>query len=107
MAGKYTIVPARGGKYCFRLLAPNGEIILASQTYRTRSSARRGIASVQRNCGNAKRYERKKSRNGKDYFVLKAKNGLRIGTSEMYNTARAMENGIASVRKNGKTRTVE
>jgi uncharacterized protein YegP (UPF0339 family) len=107
MPGKFEIVPARGGQYAFRLRAPNGNVILASQTYTSRSSARRGIVSVQANCAKAGSYERKKARNGKDNFVLKARNQQVIGKSEMYNTPRAMESGIASVMKNGATARVE
>lgn len=107
MPGKFQIITARGGKYAFRLLATNGEVILASQPYSTKTSAKRGIASVQANCANASCFERKKSRNGKDYFVLKARNGKLIGRSEMFNTRRAMETGIASVGKNGKTTRVD
>ena len=72
-----------------------------------KTSARRGIASVQRNCADPKCFERKKSRNGKDYFVLKARNGQVVGKSEMFNSPRAMETGIASVAKNGKTSRVD
>jgi uncharacterized protein YegP (UPF0339 family) len=107
MPGKFQLVAARGGKFAFRLRATNGQIILASQTYASKVSARRGIASVQANCANAASFERKKARNGKDYFVLKARNGQVIGKSEMFNTARAMETGIASVKKNGKTTRIE
>jgi uncharacterized protein YegP (UPF0339 family) len=34
------------------------------------------------------------------YFVLKAANGQIIGSSEMYSSASAIENGIASVKAN-------
>jgi uncharacterized protein YegP (UPF0339 family) len=107
MPGKFQLIAARGGKHAFRLLATNGRVILASQTYASRASARRGIASVQGHCTGAASFERKKARNGKDYFVLKARNGQVIGKSEMFNTSRAMEAGIESVSKNGPTTRVE
>jgi len=34
------------------------------------------------------------------FFVLKAPNGQIIGKSEMYDSAKGMENGIASVKAN-------
>jgi uncharacterized protein YegP (UPF0339 family) len=107
MPAKYALITAKNGKTNFRLLAPNGQVILASQGYASRAGARRGIASVQKHCGADASYERKKARNGKDYFVLKARNSQVIGKSEMYNTPRAMEAGIASVKKNGATTTIE
>jgi uncharacterized protein YegP (UPF0339 family) len=107
MPGKYALITAKNGKTNFRLLAPNGQVILASQGYANRTGARRGIASVQKHCSADASYERKKARNGKDYFVLKARNGQVIGKSEMYNTAKAMEAGIESVKKNGTTTIID
>ncbi|GAB6010025.1 YegP family protein [Dysgonomonas reticulitermitis] len=40
------------------------------------------------------------AKNGKPYFNLKASNGQVIGTSEMYESVAARDNGIASVKKN-------
>ena len=42
----------------------------------------------------------KQSKNEQFFFNLKAANGEVIGTSEMYTTLKACENGIASVKKN-------
>jgi uncharacterized protein YegP (UPF0339 family) len=46
-------------------------------------------------------------KNGQPFFVLKAANGETIGRSEMYSSASAMENGIASVKRNAATATVD
>lgn len=107
MPGKYSLIAAKNGKFNFRLLATNGQVILASQGYANRSGARRGIASVQKHCSADSSFDRKKAKNGKDYFVLKARNGQVIGKSEMYNTAKAMEAGIESVKKNGTSTTID
>ena len=42
----------------------------------------------------------KTAKNGKFHFNLKASNGQIILSSEMYETRKAAENGIASVKKN-------
>jgi hypothetical protein len=47
------------------------------------------------------RYEKLTSSDGKPYFVLKAANHEKIGTSETYSSKQAMENGIAAVKKVG------
>jgi uncharacterized protein len=107
MAGKFSLFPVRGGKFGFRLVASNGEIVLSSQGYASKAGAKAGVASVQRNCGQDARFERKQAKNGKGYFVLKAANGLVIGKSEMYNSARALENGIRAVKSSGKSRRVD
>ena len=100
MAGKFEIKMGKTGKFRFSLKASNGQIILSSEAYDTRSSAIKGITSVKKNAENEKRFERKTAKDGSSYFVMKAANGEPIGKSEMYSTARAMENGIASVGKN-------
>ncbi len=53
------------------------------------------------------KFDRKTATNGKYYFNLKATNGQIIGSSEMYESASGMENGIESVKKNAPDATVE
>ena len=48
----------------------------------------------------AGKYDLKKRPSGKFMFNLKASNGQIILTSELYNTKKSAENGIASVKKN-------
>jgi len=48
----------------------------------------------------AGKFELKTGKNGKFHFNLKASNGQIILSSEMYETKKAAENGIASVKKN-------
>lgn len=100
MAGKFEIKSGKTGKFRFNLKASNGQIILTSEAYDTRKAAEGGIASVKKNAGNDKRFERKAAKDGSSFFVLKAANGEPIGKSEMYKTAASMENGIASVGRN-------
>ena len=85
----------------WNLKAGNGEVILSSQKYKSKASAKKGIASVAKNCGTDGRFERKVSKNKKPFFVLKALNGQIIGKSELYESERSRENGIKSVMKNG------
>ena len=103
MAGKFVAYTGKDGKHYFRLKAGNGEVIFTSQGYAARKSCLNGIESVRTNSPNDDRYDRLTATNGSPYFVLKAANGEVIGKSEMYNTAKAMEAGIASVKKNGTT----
>lgn len=107
MPGKFEIKKAKNGQFFFHLKASNGEIILASETYKNKRSARNGIASVQKNAPEAARYDRRKGKGDQPYFVLKAANHQIIGQSEMYESDRAMENGIKSVQKNGAATKVE
>lgn len=47
--GKFEIYKDKAGEYRFRLKAVNGEIIAASEGYRTKKSCLNGIRSVKRN----------------------------------------------------------
>ena len=107
MAGKFEVKKTSKGQFQFALKASNGQVILASEQYKERRGALRGIESVKRNAGTDGRYERKTSKSGQPYFVLRASNGKTIGQSEMYNSAAALEGGIESVKKNAPEAKVE
>ena len=100
MPGKFDIKRAKDGEYYFNLLAGNGEIILTSEMYKAKASAKNGIESVKKNCLLAERFEMKEARNKKPFFVLKARNHEVIGRSEPYESTRARDNGAASVKAN-------
>ena len=101
MAGCYELKKAKNGEYFFNLLAGNGQGILKSEMYSSKSAALNGIASVQSNCAEAGQFECKTSTNGKAYFVLKAKNHQVIGQSQMYESESGCDNGMESVKTNG------
>ena len=97
---KFEIYTDKRGEFRFRLKANNGQAILASEGYKAKTSCTNGIESVRKNSQDESKFERLESKSGKPYFNLKATNGQVIGTSEMYESASGMENGIASVKKN-------
>jgi uncharacterized protein len=99
--GKYAISKTKGGGDYFNLKATNGQIILTSVMYSSVADLNNAIDSVRGNCNDDNRYERKISSNNKHYFNLTSSNGQVLGRSEMYESVAGMENGIASVKKNG------
>lgn len=94
------------GEFRFRLKAMNGEIILSSEGYSTKSNCISAIASVKKNATIDNQYEKKTSKNGMNYFTLKAGNNQIIGVSEMYSSKSGLENGIYSVKLIASTATV-
>lgn len=101
MAAKFEIKKAKNDtQFLFNFKAANGQVVLSSELYETKKSAEKGITSVKKNAANDKRYERKTASNGEPFFVLKAANGEPIGKSELYSSAKSVEKGIASVKKN-------
>jgi uncharacterized protein YegP (UPF0339 family) len=105
MASHYELKNAANGQFLFNLKAGNGEIILTSETYKSKDAAQNGIESVKKNSADDAQFERKQSVSSQPYFVLKAKNHEVIGKSEMYTSDGAMEKGIESVKKNGPVAT--
>jgi len=105
--GKFVISKRKNGEFQFNLKAGNGQVILVSEGYTVKANCLNGIESVRKNCLDDSKYDRKTSSNGKHYFNLKASNGQIIGTSEMYESIAAMENGIASVKSNAPDASVE
>ena len=98
--GKFLINKRKNGEFQFHLKAGNGQTILSSEGYAAKQSCENGIESVRKNSQDANKFESKTSSSGKPYFNLKATNGQIIGTSEMYESTAARDNGIESVMKN-------
>ena len=107
MAGWFEMSESKDGQFRFVLKAGNAETVLTSELYKTKRSAENGIASVQANCADEARYERKTASNGKAFFNLKAANHQVIGSSQMYASEASRDNGIASVKTNGVSTTVK
>jgi len=97
---KFAVKTGNDGKFYFNLTAKNGQAILSSQGYASKSGCDNGIESVKTNSQLDERFERKEAKDGQFYFVLNAANNQVIGKSEMYKTKAAMENGIKSVATN-------
>ena len=98
--GKFVITTRKNGEFQFNLKATNGQVILTSEGYTTKTACLNGVESVKKNAVQENRYEVKVAKNGKPYFNLKASNGQNIGASQMYSSERTMKAGIASVMKN-------
>ncbi|MFC1690253.1 YegP family protein [Pseudomonadota bacterium] len=100
MAGKFVVFKGKDGQDYFRLKAGNGEVILSSEGYKSRSSCANGIESVRKNSQDEGRFEVKTAKDGREYFILKAGNGQEIGRSQMYKSGSGCSNGMKSVARN-------
>lgn len=83
-------------KYYFHVRAVNGEIVLQSQSYTTRTSALNGAVSVNTNGGDATKYRVLPAADGQYYFTLKAANGAIIARSETYATKSNAQRAVAA-----------
>lgn len=95
------------GKYHFRLKARNNQIILASEAYNTKKAAEKSIISIQKYAFSASNFEEKEATDGRTYFVVKAKNGEVVGTSQMYKSKSGLKKGMNSLLNNSQSPVVE
>ena len=100
MAGKFECYTDKAGEYRFRLKASNGNTILSSEGYKSKSGCTNGIASVQKNCLDPDRFVKHETASGKFRFSLTARNNQVIGTSQNYSSESGCDNGMKSVAKN-------
>ena len=107
MAGKFVLKKTKTGNFLFNLVASNGQNILSSESYKSRSAALNGIESVRKNAGKASNFEERRGSNNKPYFVLLASNKEVIGKSQMYASASNMRSGMASVKANARSAALE
>ncbi len=105
--GTFVISKRSNGEYQFNLKAVNGQVILSSEGYKTKTSCRNGISSVIQNAVSPEKFERNTSSNNKSYFNLKASNGQVIGTSQMYESDSSCTKGIQSVSANVVNATID
>ena len=96
--GKFEVFEGKDGKFYFHLLAGNGENVLRSQGYTTRSGAKSGVETVKTNGVLEQRYLIREASNGDFYFVLIAGNGRIIGMSELYVSQANAQRGMTTVR---------
>jgi len=85
------------GQYRFRLKASNGQVILQSEGYTSKTGCMNGIESVRENAPKKDRYVTSVDKAGKYRFKLLAANKEAIGTSEGYSSEAGMKSGIKSV----------
>jgi uncharacterized protein YegP (UPF0339 family) len=100
MPGKFEVYKDKAGEFRFRLKAANGQNILASEGYKSKSSCMNGIESVRTNSQVPDRFVGKKTRSGKLSFNVTATNGQVVGTSQSYKSDSGCRNGMKSVANN-------
>ena len=107
MAGKFECYKDKAGEFRFRLKAGNGNTILASEGYKSKSGCTNGIESVRKNSQDPDRFVKKKTDSGKFRFNLTAKNSQTIGSSQNYSSESGCDNGMKSVANNAPDAAVE
>lgn len=108
---KFIIKKAKSG-VMFNLVASNGEVIATSETYNSKVSCKKGIASVQKNSGaqvenqtekdckklSNPKFEVYKDKKGEFRYRLKAGNGQIVAVGEGYKALAGCMNSIKSIK---------
>lgn len=96
---KFEILVGKDDKVYFHLKASNGEILVSSRGYKTKSETIHAIASVMR-YGQMDRYiVRRESVNGRHFFQIKSPSGRLLAWSETYQQKQGLETGIEAVKR--------
>ena len=96
--GKYEVFP-EAGFYKYRLKANNGEILIVSNGYRSKSSAMNGIETLKRHMPSAST-RIVVDKNGFAQFRISSENDSRlIATGEIYPNSSSASSALASVSK--------
>lgn len=104
---KYAIKRSSNLQYYWVLYAVNDEALIKSEMYTAKDACKDGIASSKR-CTADCNFQRKTASNGYQYFFNQIANNYQVlGTSEIYNTKQAMENGIAAVKRDAPIAGIE
>lgn len=87
-------------EFRFRLKADNGQTILSSEGYSSRTACVNGITSVKKNSKDPKRVTKTQTPGKMFRFAITAGNNEIIGISQNYKSETGRDNGIDSVKRN-------
>ena len=104
-SGKWVIKKKSEEDFVWNLIANNGEIVLASESYVSASGAKAGLDSIKENI-NQDRFQIHSDKN--DHFFFKLKNGANKlqAMGQVYNTKQSAKNSIESVKRFAETAAV-
>lgn len=103
---RYEIRSASDGSPYWRLMSVNGNVLITSETYSSKSACEGGIAASRRCAPSDSNYRRLTSTRGEPYFTLNAENYQVLGTSEMYSSTYNRDTGISATKRDGPTSNV-
>lgn len=96
---RFETVEGSDGKTYVHLRAANGQIVLQTQGYASKSAAEKGVAAIEAAAVQADRFEVFEGADGQHTFRLTATSGEILGRGEMYATKSNAFRGAARVRE--------
>jgi uncharacterized protein YegP (UPF0339 family) len=104
---KFEIYKDMEDEFKFNLKDESGRCIFTSKGYKSKLSCTNGIETFKNRSLDDSSYERLESETGNPYFIIKTNHGRLIGTSEMFISFIALQDGIADVMTNSFTAIIE
>ena len=95
---KFETWKGEDARYYFHLRAANGQIVLQSQGYSSKSAAEKGTTAVKASGVDASNFDLSEGVNGQHYFRLLSANHQILGRSEMYVSKSGAIAGASTVR---------
>ncbi|AOS40472.1 YegP family protein [Pseudomonas brassicacearum] len=99
MKARYEIQWAADAVRHFHLKAPNGEILMHSEGYKSLAACENGIGSCLEHAPYDRFFTRGETPGGHPFFYLRAANNRIIGQSQLYASVEAREAGIEAVKR--------
>lgn len=99
MTARYEIEWATNSIRHFHLKAPNGEIIMHSEGYKTLAACENGIGSCREHAPYDRFFTRAETPGGHPFFYLRVANNRIIGQSQVYASVKAREAGIEAIKR--------
>lgn len=95
--GYFVLKKGKDGSFSFSLHATDKASLLDSESYDSKDAVSNAIESMRTIASFSSRFNHKRSDDNRHYFVVLAANDTVMGTSPMYDTMDAMEQGIEIV----------
>lgn len=100
--GRFDILRKKSGKFTFRLMGANGQLLLSSESFGTRSAAQSAVKDVVESADTESNFERRENSQGDYYFVLKSPSGRILAKSDVFASEAGRETGIWAVKRNAR-----
>lgn len=107
MGARYEISWSRDGGRRFQLKAPDGQVLLQSETYQTPAGCMNGIASCREHAPFDRFYVRGIAGSAQQAFQLKAANNRVLGQSMPCCSAELRESRIQAIKKYAPTAVIQ
>lgn len=98
MSGAFQLKQSSQGGFFFTLAASNGEVLLSSQIFKNEQEAAAAIDQVKLQARDTDNFRIRTLSNGQCLFVLLDTSGRIIGSSQIYKSIKAAQDGIEAVK---------